>query len=283
MDDLEKLRKLTKTITSNGYLTDQTKAWQYAFDSVKELVCITNPSFKIKFINKPLIKKLKLKDNFLNEKLENILDKELFTLDRSVGSYDERLMMQKVTYYGEAYIKELDGWYERYRYYIENSSGKLIGYTFMLIDVTLRKKTQLILEDNKKLLEGVLDAIPDIISVQDRDSNVIKCNEAAKNYFKLTSKEIEGEYKKCYQLLGRTEPCLECQTRICKQTKKMARMERFIPELNAWFDCRSYPILDDDGNVTKVIEHLRDITDFKREQCLCDACFNDICEKNKKS
>ena len=55
-DDLEKLRQLTQTLTRNGYLSDQTKAWQYAFDSVKELVCITNPSFEIKFINKDVVR-----------------------------------------------------------------------------------------------------------------------------------------------------------------------------------------------------------------------------------
>lgn len=401
MNDLEKLKQLTELITSNGYLSDQTKAWRYAFDSVKELVCITNPDLKIKYINKPLSSKLNIKpSNFINKNLSDVFPNNIFSVDGSTGAIGDNSV-----YYGELYVDELDGWYERYRYYIEDEEGTIIGYTFMLIDVTVRKKASLLLEEkenrfrelynnmasgvavykyennnftiidfnnaaldienvklsdikgrtvtdifppavesgffdiltrvaqtgspenfpvifregkkltgwrdnyiyklpsgevvalytdeterkqqeealreNEKLLKGILDAIPDVISVQDDNSNVINCNIAAKEYFKLTSKDIEEPYKKCYQLLGRTEPCEECQTRECKTTKKIAKMERFIEELDAWFDCRSYPILDDEGNVTKVIEHLRDISDLKAKQCLCEECTEKVCEKYK--
>ena len=50
-DDLMKLKELTRTLTSNGYLTDQAAAWVYAFNSVSDLVCTTNTSFQIKFLN----------------------------------------------------------------------------------------------------------------------------------------------------------------------------------------------------------------------------------------
>lgn len=400
MDELEKLRQLTKTITSNGYLTDQTDAWRYAFDSVKELVCITNPEFEIKFINKPLSSKLNITSNdFINKDLASVLPDNIFSLDGSSGVIGDNSI-----YYGEAFIEELNGWYERYRYYIEDDNGVVIGYTFMLIDITTRKEASLQLEekedrfrelfnnmasgvavykyedndftivdfnnaaqkienrtleeikgkkvtevfppvtevgffdvltrvaetgnpehfpvifrDGKKLtgwrdnyvyripsgeivalysdetlrkqqeeklkeseqlLRGVLDAIPDVISVQDDNSNVIKCNIAAKEYFKLTSTSIEEPYKKCYQLLGRDEPCNECQTRECEKTKKIAKMERFIEELNAWFDCRSYPVLDDEGKIIKIIEHLRNINDIKEKECYCHKCEENLCKEN---
>jgi len=267
-EELEKLRELTKTITRNGYLSNQTQAWQYAFDSVNELVCITNLNFQIKFINKPLTKKLGIKVKpFINENLAKLFSYNIFSNDTDIGPLEDNSM-----YYGETYIEELGGWYERYRYYIESSSGKLIGYTFMLIDVTARKEVQIALEENEQLLRGVLDAIPDIIGVQDNNHNILTYNKAGRDHFKLTSQSMRNA--KCYESLGRTIPCTdECQTKICKETKAPANLERFIEELDGWYDCRSYPILDDKGNVVKVIEHLRDISERKEEQKLIKEAF----------
>jgi signal transduction histidine kinase/CheY-like chemotaxis protein len=43
-----------------------------------------------------------------------------------------------------------------------------------------------------------------------------------------------------------------------------ASLERYEKELDVWLDVRAYPIVDEDGNIVKVIEHLRDITATKR-------------------
>lgn len=37
-------------------------------------------------------------------------------------------------------------------------------------------------------------------------------------------------------------------------------IEKFIPEISRHFDCRSYPLLDENGEVNLVIEHMRDVT-----------------------
>lgn len=379
MKELKKLKELTQTLTSNGYLTDQTKAWRYAFDSVKELVCITNTSLRIKFINKLLSKKLHLyEDDYINRSLNSLFSRELFSCNNKDNIDNEYI------YYGETYIEELYGWYEYYRYPIENSVGKLIGYTFMFIDISIRKQAifkleeseerfhelfnhmtsgvivykkekndfiivdfnnatavienlcredvigkrfttvfpefhtyglldilhkvylteipenfPIILYDNnkissykdvyiyklksgeivtlctdntkhkqlqqelqnsQKLLKEVLDTIPDIINVQNADNTVIMYNKAGLDFFDLPCDEIIG--KKCYKILGRNTFCSNCQTSVCKSTKKPAKCERFIKKLNGWYDCRSYPILDEHKNVINIIEHLRRINNL---------------------
>ena len=40
-------------------------------------------------------------------------------------------------------------------------------------------------------------------------------------------------------------------------------MEKYVKELGRWLDVRSYPILGENGEIVRVIEHLRDITDVK--------------------
>lgn len=387
-NELAKLRKLTKTLTSNGFLTDQTVAWEYAFNSVSELVCITNTSYKIKFLNKPFLAKLGYEhghDHYINKSIMSLFEHDPYDKKYRRPSRDQ------LTFdYGESFIPELNGWYSKRKYIIQNNVNKVIGYTYMLTDITARKETerellaseerfrelfknmssaaavfgatdhgedfivvdmnkaalkleavaakdilgkslrtsfpgvedfglfeklkyvyktgksvhvpttyyederirgwrenfvfklgsgeivalytdetarveaQMNLKNNKELLEGVLNAIPDVIGVQDSDGNIISYNNAGLIFFNVTSKEVVN--KKCYELLGRKKPCIDCQTKLCKATKAPAKIEKFIDELNGWYDCRSYPIFDDDGNVSKVIEHLRDITDIKKEQ-----------------
>ena len=374
-NELAKLRQLTETLTSNGYLTDQTHAWKYAFDSVNELVCITNPSFRIKFINKSLIDKLNLTHRvFLNKKIYQVLEDAMFLEDDTAI---------ETIYYDEIYIESLDGWFERKRCSITNSSGRLIGYTFMLIDVTERRLVEQALYDSeiknralqeatveavffsdngkcieanvsaskmfgytykefvgilgtdviadefksvvkKNMLSGynkpyevlaqkkdgskfwaevqgkifnyrgkkvrvtsvrdiserkqieeklhetnsllrvVLDTIPDILSVQDVDHHILMYNKAAKKFFNVTSKELVG--KQCYEILGRKSICEDCKAKIVKSTKKPVILERFIKELDGWYDCRWYPVFDNNGNVTKVVEHLVNIDKCKQDK-----------------
>ena len=259
--ELEKLKRLTRTITNNGYLIDQTTSWRYAFDSVNELVCITNTEFEIKYMNKPLMDKLCADfGQYINTPLASLFEEEHFPNKPALVEQTTNNVIDC----GESFIKELNGWYSKQKCLIKNASGKLIGYTFMLSDITTRRKTEQELVATNKLLEGVLNAIPDIIGVQDNEGNLLNYNRSGLDLFNVTSKQLES--RKCYELLGRTTPCTNCQTKACKVLKKPAKQEKYIKELNAWFDCRSYPILDDEGNVSKVIEHLRDITELKEEQ-----------------
>ncbi|MFO7803963.1 MAG: ATP-binding protein, partial [Desulfovermiculus sp.] len=54
--------------------------------------------------------------------------------------------------------------------------------------------------------------------------------------------------------------------------KKLERVEKYVPELGMYLDCRSNPVLDEDGRVVQVVEQLRDITDQKQaEESLIQA------------
>jgi len=112
------------------------------------------------------------------------------------------------------------------------------------------------------LLESLLDAIPDVVGIQDRHYGIIRYNAAGYKFLNMTHKEIE--VKKCYELIGRSTPCDICATTECYKTKKPTRIEKYVEEMDVWLDVRAYPILDENGKIVNVIEHLRDIT--KRKQ-----------------
>jgi len=120
------------------------------------------------------------------------------------------------------------------------------------------------LKETSILLETIVDNIPDILGVQDNDYNIIRYNAAGYKLLNLTHKEIEG--KKCYELIGCDKPCENCKVSQTYQKKRPASLIRYDESLGIWFDIRFYPIIDESGNVTKVIEHMRDITEAKRAE-----------------
>jgi two-component system, cell cycle sensor histidine kinase and response regulator CckA len=120
------------------------------------------------------------------------------------------------------------------------------------------------LKETSILLETIVDNIPDILGVQDNDHNIIRYNAAGYKLLNLTHKEIEG--KKCYELVGCDKPCENCTVSQTYRNNRPACLVRYEKSLGIWFDIRFYPIMDESGNVTKVIEHMRDITEAKRAE-----------------
>lgn len=137
-----------------------------------------------------------------------------------------------------------------------------------LEDITLRKDLE---QEQKKELEintefislfnSIFDAIPDIIGIQNTNHELIRYNAAGYSFLGKSHAEIVG--KKCYNLIGRKEKCEVCSTSECLITKMPEQHQQFFPEYNVWLDMRSYPIFNSKGEITYIIEHLRDITAIK--------------------
>ena len=393
-DELAKLKELTKTLTSNGYLTDQTVAWEYAFNSVNDLVCITNTSCQIKFLNTKFLEKLPLEhDQYINVHINDLFVDDVVDEATCCNISNEDVV------YKEAFFPELGGWFVKRRYVIKNKFDDVIGYTFMFLDVTDRRraevklvasearfenffrympasavvfepvddgknfrildlntstmvtenvdksvigkyvsevfpnaekygflkhlqeayktgklvhmpttyykdkfregwrnnfifklpsgevislytdetekvKTQTELKLNQDTLQAIFDCIPDVIGLQDVDNNIIRYNKAALSLFGKKPFEVVG--KKCYEALGRNKPCVDCRTRDCKISKKPEKKNLYIEELGGWYDCRAYPILDENGDVVQVVEHLRDISEIKEAQEKRDFYYNQL-------
>lgn len=117
-------------------------------------------------------------------------------------------------------------------------------------------KMKKISEVEQDFFEKVFNGIPDPIFIQLPDHTVIFCNSACHEF--LGIEEANG--KKCFELMGRGNLCPGCVTEKSLNNKKVERAQIYSPELDKYIDCRSSPILDDDGNVLRVLEHLRDVT-----------------------
>ncbi len=131
-------------------------------------------------------------------------------------------------------------------------------------DVTGEEKTRRRLEEANTLLEGLFESLGDIVGIQLPDHTILRYNRAGYEMLGITPEEAKGW--KCYELIGRIVPCAVCATDLALASRKQEVVEKFVPELGRYMECRSSPILDEQGEVELVVEQLYDITDRKRTE-----------------
>jgi two-component system, cell cycle sensor histidine kinase and response regulator CckA len=144
----------------------------------------------------------------------------------------------------------------------QDNQGKAVRMLGIHMDITERKQAEMDLQSQRKLLEGVLDSIKDIIGVQLPDHTMVQYNRAGYELLGLTKDQVQG--KKCYALLGRPHPCDNCAASRAYISKELETVEKYIPELGRHFLCTSNPILDNNKNIKLIIQQLTDITEKKK-------------------
>ena len=112
------------------------------------------------------------------------------------------------------------------------------------------------------LLETVLNAIPDIIGVQDIHHRIIRFNKAGYKFFNKKESEVIG--KRCFELIGQKSPCDMCVANRIYNSPEPTQIVKYLDDKDMWMDIRAYPILDMDGRVVRIVEHWRDISELKK-------------------
>ena len=169
----------------------------------------------------------------------------------------------------------------------------------------MRKKISLLENEHKRADELVLQSIysweetfnniTDMITIHDRDYNIIHANKAAEELLGLPLLENKGS--KCYRFYHGTESAPEgCPSCECIKTGKSVAFEIFEPHLNKFLEIRAMPQFDDKKQLMGVIHIVRDISERKQmeEQITSlkkhlltgelenEAAFSLIITKNKK-
>ncbi|WP_317065270.1 PAS domain-containing protein [Methanoculleus caldifontis] len=134
-------------------------------------------------------------------------------------------------------------------------SGAVVAWQ----DVTEQEQIQRRLNEMSTLLEGMFESLGDIVGLQLPDHTILRYNRAGYEALGMTPEEVIG--RKCYELIGRDRPCDVCATRAAVRSKRQERLEKYVPEMGRYLECRSTPVLDENGNLLLIVEHLHDITD----------------------
>jgi PAS domain S-box-containing protein len=122
----------------------------------------------------------------------------------------------------------------------------------------------------------IYDAITDLVTIQDSNYRILGHNKAVEKVF---GKDLVG--KVCYETYqGRKEMCPDCPVSKAIKTKKPASSIQSAPGVNI-VEIKAFPIIDQKGEVTAVVEMGRDITERlepTKELEESDAKYRDLIE-----
>jgi two-component system sensor kinase FixL len=132
-------------------------------------------------------------------------------------------------------------------------------------EINQRKKSEEKLLDNQRFLDNIFDSIQDGIGIMDKDLNIIKVNTWMENEYRKSMPLIGRKCFEAYQNLN--SPCEGCPSVPTLKTGKPH--SRVIPNPCTglkveWIELSTFPLKDHNGNITGVIEYVKDITKRKR-------------------
>lgn len=199
----------------------------------------------------------------------NKSDEELFSPENAARLTElKKRALQGVTLIKEELPLVNDGenfFFELSAEPVRDKTGKVTGIAGVLVDVSDRKRVETSLSRSEELLQRVFDAIPDLLSVQNRDLQILYSN--WHGGYDYVSPEHRKGHSFCYDAYypGTGKPCEPCHVLEAFRTGKTIFREKINPRVGH-VEAHAYPVFDDSGEVVLVIEHIRDISERKRSE-----------------
>jgi len=142
----------------------------------------------------------------------------------------------------------------------KEKGGKIVSLLAVTTDITERKQAEEKLKENESGFQRMLKVIPDMISVQDTDMNIIYSNWSG---FAAVPPEKQVLNTKCYKTYrDYDQVCPDCRAIQVFDSKEVFQKEVELSE-DYWVDLRVIPIIDHSGEVEYFVEWVRDISNLK--------------------
>ncbi len=154
---------------------------------------------------------------------------------------------------------------------VESSSdGRPLRAAGTILDITRDKEIARNLYDREKEIiraksewERTFDAIPDIVTIQDDNLNIIRANQAACAALDSPFGAIIDRH--CYELFrGSKEPCPDCPLLKTKADFSTYSREMFHEKLGKTFLVSAAPVFDKQGELEYIAHVAKDISALKR-------------------
>lgn len=153
-----------------------------------------------------------------------------------------------------------------------NKASYLIGVG---IDITKRKNMEEQILLAKHDWEDTFNTITDMITVHDKDYNIIRANKAAEKILGLPF--LDATEAKCFRYYhGTTAPPEGCPSCQCLKTGQSATFEIFEPHLNSFIEIRAIPRFNRNNELEGLIHIVRDITKRKKNEEKLNQLLSDI-------
>ncbi|MEO0250170.1 MAG: ATP-binding protein [candidate division WOR-3 bacterium] len=117
--------------------------------------------------------------------------------------------------------------------------------------------------------QATFDAITDMISIQDRQFNLVKVNKAFERFTGLKIEELIG--RKCYEVIhGSNCPIADCPYGQMMVNGNRCVSEYYEPRLGIYLEIATSPVVGSDGQVIGSVHVARDVTERKKAEQIKD-------------
>ncbi len=145
--------------------------------------------------------------------------------------------------------------------------GTVLGLIGISRDITERQSQLNSIKESQQLLQNVFHSIQDGISILSPDLTIIDVNPVMKD---LYPHQLPLQGKKCHSAYhNNDQPCLNCPTIRARKNKRLEFGEVDLVSADGTIgtlELYAYPMLDEQGELTGVVEYVRNITDKKKKE-----------------
>lgn len=148
---------------------------------------------------------------------------------------------------------------------VSDESGKPIHVQGAIYDITHRKIAEDKIIKSRDEWKNTFDSISDLISIHDKDFNLIIANKAFIDYTGKSPEELQE--KKCYHVLHNSNTPIEgCPQLESSKTGKTTTKERYDDKTGKHFYVSTSPIFNENGEISSYVHYMNDITNIKKAQ-----------------
>jgi PAS domain S-box-containing protein len=146
--------------------------------------------------------------------------------------------------------------------------GELSSVVLTLVvisDLIGKKITQNQIHLAKNEWETTVDALQDIVTIQDREMRIVRANKAAHELFGYLLGDLKG--KKCYEAFqNKKTPCKDCPVVETRKDHCPHTGTIYSKVLDKTFSISSFPLFDHQGEMHQLVQVARDVTQYLRNE-----------------
>ncbi len=148
---------------------------------------------------------------------------------------------------------------------IKDAHGDIIGVSTTANDITEKKKMQDEILRTKDEWERTFDAVPDLISIINRENQIVRVNKAMADRLGMQPSDAIG--RPCYEIVHHSGlPSGSCPHQLLMSDGREHMQEIHEETLNGDFLVTASPLRDASGTITGCVHVLHDITEPKRSE-----------------
>lgn len=145
------------------------------------------------------------------------------------------------------------------------TDGRIDGVVVTLVDVTERKRIEVVLRQAKEEWERTFDSVPDLIAILDGHNRIMRVNKAMAERLGIAAEACVG--LPCYESIhGADHPPASCPHARTMADSREHQAEVHEERLGGDFLVTTTPLLDEHGAMIGSVHVARDITERKRAE-----------------